>query len=144
MKTDAVIAELRELKAEQRKTNAFLQQLVGRQSVPRLVYTTAQVAEALGVSVESVYGLLRQDLLHSVRLGVEHRIPADELVRFVQSGQDVARVRGKASDVNGRLADTDADRDRGSENTSASHALHRGSGADSSVAVGAVPHKVRS
>lgn len=51
--------------------------------VHRLLLTVEQAAETLGVGRTTVFGLLSQGLLASVRIGGSRRIPVDALRAFV-------------------------------------------------------------
>jgi excisionase family DNA binding protein len=52
-------------------------------TVERLLYTTEEAAEALGVGRCKVYELMGAGLLYSVKIGRSRRIPVDALRRYV-------------------------------------------------------------
>ena len=54
-------------------------------AIDKLLYTPEEAALALGISRSTVYVLLSDGQLASVRLGTRRRIEADELRRFVAS-----------------------------------------------------------
>jgi excisionase family DNA binding protein len=53
--------------------------------VERLLYTPEEAALALGISRSTLYVLLSDGRLQSVRLGTRRRIEADALRKFVTS-----------------------------------------------------------
>ena len=48
------------------------------------VLNVSQVSEILGVSTKTVYRLLRQNTISSLRVGREFRIPKIQLMRYVR------------------------------------------------------------
>lgn len=55
-------------------------------SSPRPCYTPAEVAQILRVSMRSMYRWIREDRIHTIRLGTDHRIPATEMDRILSEG----------------------------------------------------------
>lgn len=54
-------------------------------SIPRLAYSVAESADALGVCRQHVYDLIERGVIRSVKLGgTTHRISAAELARVLE------------------------------------------------------------
>lgn len=51
--------------------------------IGRLLYTPLEAAQALSISRSSLYVLLNQGAIRSVRVGGSRRIPADALTTFI-------------------------------------------------------------
>lgn len=54
-------------------------------SIPRLLYTPKEAAQALGISRSSLYVLLSQGAIDSVRIGGSRRITATALNAFIET-----------------------------------------------------------
>jgi len=54
-------------------------------SIPRLLYTPKEAAQALGISRSSLYVLLSQGAIDSVRIGGSRRITATALNTFIET-----------------------------------------------------------
>ena len=52
--------------------------------ITKLLYTPNEAAKALGIGRSSLYVLLAQGAIHSIRIGSSRRIPADALTRFIE------------------------------------------------------------
>ena len=50
----------------------------------KLVYTPQEAADALNLSLNTIYSILREKRLRSVRYGRKHLIPASELSRLLE------------------------------------------------------------
>ena len=50
--------------------------------IPRLAYSPAELAEALGVTRQTVHNLIRRGELRAVKIGRTTRIPASEALRI--------------------------------------------------------------
>jgi excisionase family DNA binding protein len=53
--------------------------------IPRLLYTPKEAAQALGISRSSLYVLLSQGAIDSVRIGGSRRITATALNTFIET-----------------------------------------------------------
>lgn len=53
-------------------------------SAPRLAYSPAEAAQALGVCRASIYNMIARGDLHVIKLGRSTRIAASELARLVE------------------------------------------------------------
>jgi excisionase family DNA binding protein len=49
------------------------------------LYTASEACSYLNISRSSLYVLMREKRIHSVRIGRSRRIPLDELNRFIES-----------------------------------------------------------
>lgn len=80
---------------ESSKDHAFAQSSVNGSAVedgattPKLLYRVPEVAEALSISRSRVYELINKDVLKSVRLGRNIRVPTHELDRFIAELSEV-------------------------------------------------------
>lgn len=54
-------------------------------SIPRLLYTPKEAPQALGISRSSLYVLLSQGAIDSVRIGGSRRITATALNAFIEA-----------------------------------------------------------
>lgn len=50
----------------------------------RLAYTPQEAADALGLCLNTIYALLREKRIKSVRYGRKHLIPASELAKVLE------------------------------------------------------------
>lgn len=62
-------------------------------SVPRLLLTPEQAADALGIGRSRVYELMRDRRLRSVKIGRSRRIPYTNLLDFVQHLEELADAK---------------------------------------------------
>lgn len=53
---------------------------------PRLAYSTAEVAEQLGITEQHVRNLISRNAIHSIKLGRVRRIPTTEVERLLREG----------------------------------------------------------
>lgn len=51
----------------------------------KLVYTPQEAADALNLCLNTMYALLREKRIRSIRYGRKHLIPASELSRVLES-----------------------------------------------------------
>lgn len=62
-------------------------------TVPRLLLTPEQAADALGLGRSRVYELMRDRRLRSVKVGRSRRIPYTSLLDFVQHLEELANAK---------------------------------------------------
>ncbi len=60
--------------------------------VPRVAYSPAEFAEALGVSRQHVHNMIGRGELQSMKLGKARRIPATEIERLLDEASASTRV----------------------------------------------------
>ena len=66
--------------------------------------SAVEVAEALRVSVKTVYKLIRADTIPAVRVGREYRVAKGALINFLRSAEKKGEKRYVLSDNSSRSA----------------------------------------
>ncbi len=59
---------------------------------PRLLLTVQEAADALGVGRSTMYGLILDGVVESVRIGRLRRIPADALPRYLDQLRSLTSI----------------------------------------------------
>lgn len=66
----------------------------GTESLQRLLFTTSEAAKILGVSRSTLYLLLAEGQIESVKIGSLRRIPGDALDRYVRRLRQLGEITG--------------------------------------------------